>query len=244
MTGRVIVRLALFVAVAAVGACSGNPAGSSSNGTGGSSSSSGGVPSCRTYATTYATTSVANGVTLANNVPNTCSFDKATNQVTCTIGFGNGGPICSRTIVTWKSTADFVDEVQYDPPREYDQSSTNTQIPSGPCGSGNTISTRTNTYDSQRRLTRIDTSTGGGIVYTSWDSKGRPTAGNASGTTLTLVYDDTARTITLTSGTGASAPVTTLTYDPNGILIREIVKDGAFTTTTDHAIQSTAQVCK
>ena len=243
---RVFRRLPIVILAAVVTSCGGgsstpvSPGGTTGTG---STGSTGSGPACRTYATAYTTSSAFNGRIIVSNIPNNCSFDTSTNQITCTIGFGNGGPICQRDIVSWHSTADFVNEIQSNPPRELDFMSTATLIPSGPCGSGSTTNSRTNTYDSQQRLVRIDVSgnPAASVVYSQWDSKGRPTVGTYAGVPTTLAYDDAAGTITISSSTGT----TILTYDPNGILVRQETHDptGGVSTTT-HTVQTTGQVCK
>ena len=86
-------------------------------------------------------------------------------------------------------------------------------------------------------------------TYTSWDEAGRPTAGKtvtaANINSLTLAYDDKARTLTTTTDTGGQKLVCALTFDANGNPAGDLVPgaggmtNGSMTTTT-----ATEKICR
>jgi YD repeat-containing protein len=214
---------------------SSNSSGSSSPtapGTGGGTSSR-----CRTYPTVASVTTTAAGITQNANL--TGAFNASTNQATITISFVGGG-LCSTAVHSYRSVADFVDEVRVIPPVPLVLSTTTTN--SGSCGSG--VGTSTNTYDAQRRLTQTST-VGGTITYTAWDTSNRPTTGTMStGGTISNVYNDPARTITQTQVSGGVTTVTTMSFDANGAQTMIVVTvGGAVVTTTTFNNTATAQVC-
>ena len=110
-----------------------------------------------------------------------------------------------------------------------------------------------NTYDRQNRLVQeAGESSSGGIfttTYTSWDEAGRPTAGKTvtkgNINSLTLSYDDAARTLTTTTDTGLQKLVCVLTFDANGNPAATSCKgpggmtNGSTTTTT-----ATEKICR
>jgi len=145
-------------------------------------------------------------------------------------------------VSTYRSTADFVDEVRVIPSLTMQTSTTTT------FGGGCDLGTETvnYVYDSQRRLV---SSTTGGVVttYTAWDDVGRPTAGRYPGTTIANTYNDSTRTLvkTQTGGiTGRGTWTTTVTYDANGAQTSVVVISGAVTESTTFNTTATAQVCK
>jgi hypothetical protein len=106
--------------------------------------------------------------------------------------------------------------------------------------------TATHTYDADRRLTRIDHQIDKGAsfaeTFTEWDQFGRPTAGRLQNDALTVAYNDTDRTGTVTRPTlGTSL---TQRFDANGIKIGETAVSRDATTETTYTIRSTATVCR
>src|SRR5262245_18330375 len=106
------VMASILVFAAAGGACGGSsgptaPSGSGTSGSGGSTTGT-----CRTYATAATVTTTALGPT--QNQSLTGSFDPATTKSTVTTLFANGS-VCSTTVSSYRSTADFVDEVRVIP---------------------------------------------------------------------------------------------------------------------------------
>jgi YD repeat-containing protein len=172
------------------------------------------------------------------NATFTASFNSSVNQATITSHLPNGS-VCTTTVNSYRSTADFVDEVRVIPPLTLVTATSTTG--SAACGSG--TSSVTYSYDSQRRLTQF-TTPGGPTTYTAWDSSGRPTAGTYSGSSLSYVYNDGARTLTLTTISGAVTSVDTITFDANGTNIMEVVRTGSNVSTTTNTIASTDRVCK
>jgi YD repeat-containing protein len=229
-------RTALAIALAASAAgCSGSSSSGSSNPTG--PSGGGTTPTCRTYPTATTVTTTALGVTM--NALLTAAFNTSTNQATITVSFV-GGALCSTAVHSYRSTADFVDEVRVIPPTPLELSTTTTN--SGSCGTG--TGTATSTYDAQRRVVQV-TTPGGTTTYTAWDSSGRPTAGTLStGGTISNVYNDAARTLTQTQTTSAGTSVGTQTYDANGAQLSIVVTGQAGSSTTTFNNTSTATVCK
>jgi YD repeat-containing protein len=133
-----------------------------------------------------------------------------------------------------------VDEVKVIPPITLAINAVNTN--SGSCGTG--TATTSYVYDSQRRVTQITNGTGAVTTYTAWDSSGRPTAGTAAGgNALSLVYNDSARTVTTTQ-TGSQPSVGTLSFDANGAQTSIVLVQNGVTTTTTFTNTSTATVCK
>ena len=188
---------------------------------------------CRTYPTA-ATVPMARGA-LTQMPQLTGSFDSSANTATVTVG------TCTTAVSTYRSTADFVDEVRVIPSLTMQTSTTTTF--GGDCDSG--TSTVSHVYDSQRRLV---SSTTGGVVttYTAWDSVGRPTAGSYPGTTIANTYNDSTRTWVQTQrgGVTGATRTTTVTYDANGAQTSVVVISGAITATTTFNTTATAQVCK
>jgi len=231
---RLLPALAAAATLALTIACSGsdssdnngNPSGPT--GTTGSSTSS---SSCRTYAT--AANVVVQPGAPAFNTTLTGSFNTSTNQTTITQTSALG--TCT-IVASYSSRADFVDEVRVVPPIML--LTTNVNSGGGVCAQG----TVTNTFDSQRRITRQTNSVGGTTTYTAWDSAGRPTAGTFStGGTIAIVNNESARTQTSTTVINGQTTVSTTTFDANGMITSVVVANA---TTTTYTATSTAQVCK
>jgi len=241
ITVRKLVVAAFFVVAIAANACGGSGSttapGSGGSGSGGSGGGSSG--SCRTFPTVTAATTTALGVAQSTSL--TGVFDPTTAKSTVTTLFPNGSP-CSTTVSSYRSTADFVDEVRVVPGVTLALTAVTTT--SGGCGSS--TGTVTFSYDAQRRLTQF-ASIGGTTTYTAWDSSGRPTVGATNtGASIANVYDDVFRTLTQTQINGGTRSVSTQSFDANGIQTRVVVSDatGATTSTTTFTNSSTATVCK
>lgn len=231
-TFRALAVLSVLVLALSWTSCSNNnsPSNGSNNG-----SNSG---SCRTFATSSGITTVNGGITLTSL--QTTSFDSSKKQYTVVEKF-NDGSLCSTAVENYNSVADFVDEVSVIPGRVLFTGNTGTN--SGQCGSGS--STSTNRFDSQRRLMQIVGPNGSTTTYTAWDSSGRPTAGTtSSGGTLALVYDQNARTVTITGVSGGVTSVTVETVDANGNPTSEIVTQPGNVNTTTYNNTTFATVCK
>jgi YD repeat-containing protein len=189
---------------------------------------------CRTYPTA-ATVTMTRGA-LFGSSQLTGSFNSSANTATITVG------ACTTGVSTYRSTADFVEEIRVIPRLTMQTSTTTTS--GGDCDSG--TSTVNYVYDSQRRLV---SSTTGVVVttYTAWDNLGRPTAGSYPGTTIANTYNDSTRTwVQMYRGgvTGAGNWTTTVTYDANGAQTSVVTISGAVTETTTFNTTATAQVCK
>jgi hypothetical protein len=236
MAGKRQLRLCGWIAVAALGtACSNNSSSDSStnpNSPGGTSGSS-----CRTYSTAADVSTRTSGTSIVFNAKETANFDASAKKVTVETKFANG-TACNTAISSYNSVADFVDEVRVIPPVNLQTGSTSTNSGGCPGGSGS----NTFTYDSQRRLTAIVPNTGNPTTYTAWDSSGRPTAGSSGGASISIAYDNAARTQTQTQTSPAAT--STLSFDANGILTSSVVSSGGVTSTTTFTTTSTATVCK
>jgi hypothetical protein len=246
--GAYALMLVLILTAAACGQKSPtNPSGSGGNNAGnnnnnnnnnnnGGNNNAGGN-ACRTYSTAADVSTTVSGVTLQTG-KTTGTFDQAAKQSTIKTFFANGA-LCSTSVFTYNSVADFVDEVRVVPGVTLAASNTNTN--SGTCGSF--VATVTYTYDGQRRLKTM-TSIGGTTTYTAWDNSGRPTAGTSNGITITNVYDDAARTLTQTQVSSSGQSVNVQTFDANGIQLKVVTTDSNGTSTTTYNNTGTAQVCK
>jgi YD repeat-containing protein len=191
---------------------------------------------CRTYVT--AELKNMQPASLLSSASISGSFDPSTRQATYIEAFSVGGPICSTTVYSYASTADFVDEVSVIPPKPLLSAQSTTS--SGTCGTA--TSSVTYTYDSAHRLTKVSSSDGTATTYTNWDTFGRPTFGTLStGGSVSTVYDNSARTATTKSAAGTGTITTTLTYDENGILVMNADSTGLQTT---YVVTATDKICK
>ncbi len=192
---------------------------------------------CRTYPTAASVTTISGGTTM--NALLTGSFNPTTSTSTITTMFANGGP-CTTSVFTYRSTADFVDEVRVIPGLSKQTSTTTTNT--GACGAG--TANVSYTYDGQGRLTSF-TSGASTTTYTAWDSSGRPTAGSFPGTTIANVYNDATRTWVQTqTAAGGAVSTSTMTFDANGAQLMIVNVSGGNTSTTTFTNTATAQVCK
>ena len=195
---------------------------------------------CRNYASSVSSTTTTTYTGMSPSVATqdiTASYNTASNELadTGTGTYGNG--VCRSSFsssTSYGSLADFVDEVSVIPPktRWVGQSRTVTNSgPSGPvfCSNNTTVTTKTNSYDSQGRLaTSVSTGPRSSVatppnndVYTAWDVLGRPTAYRPfeySAALVQISYDDSARTRSTRYFT--SPTTTTETFDSNGNLVR------------------------
>ncbi len=225
--------LLILGGLAAGAGCSG---GSSSSANPGSPSGGGSGSTCRTYPTAASVTTTALGVT--QNALLTGTFNTSANTSTITTALTSGTP-CTTSVNTYRSVADFVDEVRVIPGVLMQTSTTTTNA--GACGAG--TATVTYTYDSQRRLTTV-TSGGSATTYIAWDSSGRPTTGSFPGTTISNVYNDATRTWTQTQTTGGTTSTSTSTFDTNGAQLMIVNTTAGIVSTTTFTNTATAQVCK
>jgi hypothetical protein len=114
-------------------------------------------------------------------------------------------------------------------------------------------------YDSQRRRTGLTAQLNGVILYTDaytqWDSQGRPTSGTRASPLCTLplsaTYDEATRTMAMgPSGPGTGplcfglAFALSQRFDANGNVVSETDVAGGTSTTVNHDIRATSQVCK
>jgi hypothetical protein len=148
----------------------------------------------------------------------------------------------------YASVADIVDEVQVVPPLTRALVITSNQV--GPNGS--TTLTITNSYDGQRRLVQSTAAIPAGSVttmYTAWDPAGRPTTGTIESPapiplSVSIAYDDVARTSTMTSGVFGIQTTSVTTYDADGNLVSSVVTGPGQSSTTTVTNVSTGTICK
>jgi len=203
---------------------------------------------CRTYAS--AMTITANGQGYSSKSDQTCRYNAASNQMSCTTTTSDsmGRSTTSTSVTAYPSTADFVDEGRIIPPPRR-SSGTSTTIT---LGDRKLSSTLTSEYDSQHRLTREVGQSPAGTqttAYTEWDAKGRPTRGTNSvpgmSNALSITYDDAARTVATTSNAGGQTMVATAVFDANGNLKSTMTNGGgASAVTTTFEIAGTDRVCR
>jgi YD repeat-containing protein len=198
------------------------------------------VPAASTTVTTFAT-----GKSTAKTK---CSYDKATNEATCTSEYSDsfGAASVSRSVTTFKSLDDFLAEVRVNPPlRRSTATATTTRGKTGLTKAGVAFS-----YDARQRLTRETVSGGSTTTWTAWDASGRPTGGatlvkGGIRTTITVKYDDPARSFTRTEGAGAQSVSCTMTFDENGNPELAVCRGaGAINSRTVTKTTATERVCR
>jgi YD repeat-containing protein len=192
---------------------------------------------CRNYLSNFTETTTLTQTGNSSMRTYSCTYNTATHALACTSSRNGVG--CETNTKQYASTADFVDEVSVNPPRQLFQTETWANISS--CG-GNPNVTSTYTYDAQKRVTSGTSSQGASANFTAWDAAGRPTAGTASdGANNTYTYDSSTRTRVQTVTGPRSATVTTV-YDANGnVTSTNSTSNGGVSTTFSG---STSQVCK
>ncbi len=238
MTLRATRLVSAVLCCAAAAAC-GSPS-QPTESSGGANSGSG--VSCRTYQTA-STVTVQSTDGVNASAPAACSWDANLHQLTCTISIAGGGPVCTTTVSSYNSAADFIDEIRVIPLALLRTADVQTSTGAPPCGAG-ALQNITYVYDTQRRLTQTSTGTSA-TTYTAWDSSGRPTQGSmTTGAPVTIAYDNAARTQTHTTGIGAAAIVVTTTFDTNGIPIKVVNEESGVTTTTTTQVTTTGRICK
>jgi len=215
-------------------------AGCSDAGNGPTSPTGPGASSCRTYATSFVQAGTVAGTAINDTL--SCSFNEASNQLTCTLS-RPGAPGCGTSIAAYPSKAAFVDEVRVVPPLTL-MTSYSVSLQSSCGGGGGTI---TYSYDGQQRVAGFvdDFVT---ATYTSWDSAGRPTAGTLTGagvtTTQSNAYNDSTRTTVTTSTTAGSTSTQTYEYDSRGIAVRTALTAAGVSGSSTVTTNATGQVCK
>jgi len=189
--------------------------------------------------------------------PSSPQFDRAANQLRTDETWGAswtwGFSVCNastRTVVSYASLGDFLDEAQVIPPKTLatqlvftmNSEWSATDFPSFSVAAGQpciTIPSRTlkYSYDGQRRLSGIEDVTSGGTATTTflaWDQAGRPVSGTKRGPVLggsfdgqvTISYNDSARTRTTTLSGSLGTVVTIDTFSDKGYLNREETRSG------------------
>jgi len=231
---------------------------------GGSSSPTGPTgQACRTFAAAYTsvqTVSLGNESAEFWRMNGGCRW--TADRLTCTEQYAflggdcQGEPGASTRIVSYRSAADFVDEVAAVPPVPR-ALSVSVQTPAGRCPSP---SDSTYTY-ADGRLARVSGRSALNLaanaerVYTAWDSVGRPTEGTFSNFLLngpiSITHDTAARTTVERSRfrDGQWEIEQTTSYDQAGTVVGEIYTDAIpgevrprYVTAT--SVMATDRVCK
>jgi YD repeat-containing protein len=201
---------------------------------------------CRTVPT--ASTTVTASASGKSTAKTKCSYNKATNEVTCTGDYSDtlGTSSVSTSVTTFRSLDDFLAEIQANPPiRRSTRAVTTTRGKTGL-----TKATVTYSYDARQRLTRETLSTGSTTTWTSWDGSGRPTAGATAvkggiRTTITVSYDDPSRSFTRTEGSGVHSATCTMTFDANGNPELAVCRgSGAISSRATTKTTATEKVCR
>ena len=198
------------------------------------------VPSGSTTVTTFAT-----GKSTAKSK---CSYNKSTNEATCTSEYADtfGTSSVSTSVTTFKSLDDFLAEVQVNPPL---RRSTGT-VTTTKGKTGLTKASVTYSYDARQRLTRETVAAGSTTTWTSWDASGRPTAGATAvkggiRTTVSVSYDEASRSFTRSEGAGGQSVTCTMTFDANGNPELAVCRGtGAITSRTTTKTTATEKVCR
>ena len=160
----------------------------------------------------------ANGAVLSRS-DYTCSFNRGELAINCQVSTSQStGGIQQTTRTTYASVDDFVDQYTVTPHLQRQQ-----KMETRGVGEGRDI---TYTYDAKKRMVREDhvsPSAHTWVVWTEWDTAGRPTRGTWSSKTPAMIlapndsitYDDKAKTIKRLSG-GQSAVQTEIELYKNG----------------------------
>ena len=243
-------RFLLVILAVLHGACGG----------GGSPSAPSDVPppgatqACRVFATEWSST-----YTFAAPTTSSASFSAVDRVYT---EYSPAGSSQAVRRVTYGSVADFVDEAAVF--GRFLGRRTETCPARENCTSGLPPSAllfvEVPSYDSQRRRTGLTARLNGALLYTDaytqWDSHGRPTAGTRSlpqlcSLPLSATYDETTRTMSMgPSGPGTGpfcfglAFALSQRFDANGNVVSETDTAGGTSTTANHDIRATTQVCK
>jgi hypothetical protein len=181
---------------------------------------------CRTLAVSQ--TIRATGPGASTEISTTCSYDRKTNKATCTSKSRDSrGESTTVAVTSFRSLDDAIAETEVIPPL---RRSLRTETTSRD-RIGSRASSLVNSYDAKGRLIReVGTAdptlkapastTKYTTTYTSWDSKGRPTAATTAHpggqTTTAIAYNDGARMQTTTSVTLGQRTVCQMTFDADG----------------------------
>jgi len=205
-------------------------------------------PVCRDYASKYSSVSSDTPSGGSSTLSATCSFSASDSTLTCDVIYRNGGTYPGVRTDRYASVGDFVDEAGF-----VGRTLVATSTLRVEDSDGEFVDLVTNQYDAQRRLTGyINTVNGrqhGSATYTSWDSRGRPTAGTMSdadtGTgAVQFSYDDGARTVTASAAIPGYAVSTATTYNEFNLPVRVSITTPYYQRTTTTTVEATVRVCK
>jgi hypothetical protein len=214
----------------------------------------GATQACRVFATEWSST-----YTFAAPTTSSASFNAADRTYT---EFSPAGSSQAVRRVIYGSVADFIDEAAVF--GRFLSRRTETCPARENCSAGlppsALLAVEVPSYDNQRRRTGLTAQLNGATlytdVYTQWDSQGRPTSGTRSvpqacTLPLSVTYNETTRTLAM----GPSGPSTgpfcfglafaiSQRFDANGNVVSETDVAGGTSTTVNHDIHATVQICK
>jgi YD repeat-containing protein len=198
------------------------------------------VPSASTSVTTFATGK--------STTKSKCSYNKLTNEATCTSEYSDtfGTSSVSTSVTTFKSLDDFLAEIRVNPPLRLSTGTVTTTR----AKTGLTKATVAYSYDARQRLTRETLAGGSTTAWTSWDASGRPTSGATTvkggiRTTVSVSYDDASRSFTRTEGAGAQSVTCTMTFDANANPGLAVCRgSGAISSRATTKTTATEKVCR
>ena len=213
---------------------------------------------CRMYDTSTTAVTVAGNVTVTINTVKT--FDAWAGRMTSAVTYSDSRGLRSsfQQVTIYETTADFVAEVvRLKSPAPANPGARVNVVPPlqrfrTTVATGQTAFTMTNTFDGSGRVVGAVNSNQSGSVrttYTAWDQDGRPTAGTEVGPqvtmTVSIAYDDLARTSTVSKTTRGLTTVgaQTFTVDGNPTVFRQTISSGSAASTTTTTSGGTAKVC-
>jgi hypothetical protein len=236
--------VAIVVIAAAGAACHG----STSPVAPGNTPPPGATQQCRTFATAWTST-----YTFAQPTSSSATFSESDRL------YREYSPAGSSQLVrrvTYATVADFIDEAATF--GRFLSRQTEMCAERNHC-IGGLVVVETPTYDSRRRRSGLTLRLNGLPLFTDaydqWDEHGRPLAGTRSevqcATPVSLTYDDAARTLAIAPvapgggllciGLGFASRQT---FDADGNVISETSVAGGTSTSVNHTITSTSQICK
>jgi len=211
-------------------------------------------PQCRTFASEFTRQVVRPDFTTPQETSR-CTFDTNSATLTCS-GPYTLSPGCGGTLTTsyvYASVSDFVAESEsVGKVLQVEQRET-INYPSSCAGTG-TLFVRL-AYDGSRRLLSRSSSSPSSTeflnaTYSSWDDRGRPTAGavtssdHPSPCRLTASYDEQRRTYQTTVACETTG-VENVSLDANGNVVRiQNIRNGTVTSTETRSNNSTRTVCR
>lgn len=213
---------------------------------------------CRMYDTSTTAVTVAGNITVTVNTVS--SFDPWAARMTSNVNYSDSRGLRSSfvQVTTYDSTREFVAEaVRLESPAPPNQGARVNVVPPlqrfrTTVATGQTAFTMTNYFDAAGRVDHVTNSNQYGSIrttYNAWDDSGRPTRGTEQGPqasyTVSIAYDDLARTSTTTKTTRGITTVGTqaFTVDGNPTVFHQTINSGMPASTTTTTSGGTQKVC-